>query len=103
MAHRGSGLKEAVLHDASATSRFVRVRPGARLPIACEAGSITALVLAGAATDGSSRYERGDVIFSGPDMPAVAGDEDCVCFVVAEAPAKPAGPLSRVLHLVTGG
>jgi putative transcriptional regulator len=97
--NRGGGLKEVVLPDPTAAARFVRARPGARLPIACEAGSV-------AASAGGARYERGDVIFTGPEMadaPAVAGDEGCVCYVVAEAPAKPAGPLSRVLHLVTGG
>jgi anti-sigma factor ChrR (cupin superfamily) len=77
-----------------------------RLPIACEAGSVTAVVLAGAASAGATRYERGDVIFTGPEMPdapMAAGAEECVCYVVAESPAKPVGPLSRVLHLVTGG
>jgi len=102
----GAGLKEVVLRDAAAPARFVSVRPGVRLPIACEAGSITAVVLAGSASDGSREYERGDIIFTGPDMadaPLVAGDQDCICFVVAEGPTRPAGPLSRVLHLVTGG
>jgi putative transcriptional regulator len=104
--NRGSGLKEVVLPEAGAPARFIRVRPGEQLPIACEAGSITALVLAGAAAVGTTRYERGDVIFSGPEMPdapAAVGEQDCVCFVVAEGPAKPAGPLSRMLHLVSGG
>jgi putative transcriptional regulator len=104
--NRGGGLKEVVLPDATAAARLVRVRPGERLPVACEAGSVTAVVLAGAASAGVARYERGDVIFTGPetpDAPTVAGAEECVCYVVAETPAKPAGPLSRVLHLVTGG
>jgi putative transcriptional regulator len=104
--NRGGGLKEVVLPDAAAAARFVRARPGVRLPIACEAGSVTAVVLAGAASAGATRYERGDVIFTGPEMPdapMAAGAEECVCYVVAESPAKPVGPLSRVLHLVTGG
>src|SRR5262245_46034860 len=46
---RGSGLKEVALPDGAADARFIRVRPGMRLPIACDAGSITAVVLAGAA------------------------------------------------------
>jgi putative transcriptional regulator len=103
---RGGGLQEVVLPESTAAARFVRARPGARLPIACEAGSVTAVVLAGAAGSGATRYERGDVIFTGPEMPdapTVVGEEECVCYVVTEAPAKPAGPLSRMLHLVTGG
>jgi len=104
--NRGSGLKEVVLTDATAAARFIRARPRASLPIACEAGSVTAVVLAGTVSVGGARYERGDVIFTGAevsDAPTVAGEDDCVCYVVTEAPAKPAGPLSRMLHLVTGG
>lgn len=104
--NRGSALKEVVLPEAGAPSRFIGARPGTRLPVACQVGSITALVLAGAAADGTTRYARGDIIFSGPGAPnapiAAAGEQDCICFVVAETPANPAGPLSRMLHLVTG-
>jgi len=104
--NRGSGLKEVVLPDAGTPARLICARPGTRLLITCDAESITALVLAGAAEDGVTRYERGDIIFTGPHMPnapAVAGEEDCVCFVVTESAAKPAGPLGRMLHRVTGG
>lgn len=103
---RASGLKEVLLSDASGPARFVCVRPGLPLPIARQDGLTVALVLAGAATDGTGYYERGDIIFAGPDVdgvPSVEGETDCVCFVVAEAPAKAPGPLSRVLHLVKGG
>jgi putative transcriptional regulator len=102
---RGAGLKEVVLPEAVASTRFISVRAGLRLPIASEEGLTTALVLAGAASDGAVRYERGDVIFAGPEIAGVPTAEegaDCVCFVVAEAPARPAGPLSRMLNLVTG-
>jgi putative transcriptional regulator len=102
---RGGGLKEVVLPDATAAARFVCARPGARLPIACEAGSVTAIVLAGAASAGATRYERGDVIFTDPEIAealTAAAEDECICYVVTEAPAKPVGPLSRMLHLVTG-
>jgi putative transcriptional regulator len=104
--HRASGVKEVILRDSSGPARFVCVRPGLSLPIAREDGVTLALVLAGAATDGTEFYERGDIIFAGPDIdgvPTVEGDNDCICFVVAEAPAKAPGPLSRMLHLVKGG
>src|SRR5262249_9325539 len=100
------GLKEVVLPDAGTPARLICARPGTRLLITCDAESITALVLAGAAEDGVTRYERGDIIFTGPHMPnapAVAGEEDCVCFVVTESAPKPAGPRGRMLHRVTGG
>jgi len=100
------GLNEAALPDTTAAACFVRAHPGARLPIACEAGSVTAVVLAGTAISGGVHYERGDVIFTGPEVsgaPTVAGEDECVCYIVTEAPAKSVGPLSRMLHLVTGG
>ena len=104
--HRAPGVKEVILRDNSDPARFVCVRPGLSLPIARQDGVTVALVLAGAATDGTAFCERGDIIFAGPDVdgvPTVEGDNDCICFVVAEAPAKGRGPLSRMLHLVKGG
>jgi putative transcriptional regulator len=103
---RGSALKEVVLPEVSASARFICARAGVRLPIASENCMTTALVLAGAASDGVARYGRGDIIFAGLEIagvPTAEDGEDCVCFVVAEAPARPAGPLSRMLNLVTGG
>ena len=104
--NRGSGLKDVVLPTAVASARFICARPGARLPIASDDALSTALVLVGAASNGAGRHERGDIIFAGADVagaPTAEGEQDCICFVVAEVPAKPAGPLSRMLHLVTGG
>jgi putative transcriptional regulator len=103
---RASGLKEVVLPGGDASARFITVPAGVLLPLASEDGVTTALVLAGAATDGVAHYARGDVIFVGPEIggaPTAEGDEDCVCFVVGEAPARPVGPLSRMLNMVTGG
>ena len=103
--NRGSAIKEATLRDAAAPARFVSVRPGTRLPIGGGDGLTAALVLAGNASDGSASFARGDVIFVGPGIdgiPSVEGDQDCICFVVEETPPKPAGPIGRVLQLVTG-
>jgi putative transcriptional regulator len=103
---RSAGLKYVVLPETAVSAQFISVRAGLRLPIACQEGLTTALVLAGAASDGATRYERGDVIFTGREIagvPTAEDGEDCVCFVVAEASARPVGPLSRMLNLVTGG
>jgi putative transcriptional regulator len=99
--NRGSGIKEVALaDDGCAAVRFVSVAPGVRLPLAREDA---ALVLAGAASDRAGYYERGDVVFADADGgPTAEGEGDCVCFVVAEAPAQSPGRLSRVLHLVMG-
>src|SRR5689334_18870633 len=57
--NRGAGLKDVVL-PTTAPARFVRARPGVRLPITSEDGVSTALVLAGTASDGVACYARGD-------------------------------------------
>jgi putative transcriptional regulator len=101
--HHGSGIKEVALpDDGCAAVRFVSVAPGVRLPIARE-DAAAALVLAGAASDRAGYYERGDIVFADADGgPTAEGEGDCVAFVIAEAPAKSPGRLSRVLHLVMG-
>jgi putative transcriptional regulator len=102
----GSGRKEVVLPDEGrGPARFVSVPPGQRLPIAAD-DAVAALVLAGNASGRNSDYARGDIVFTAADpdsAPTAEGDADCICFIVAEAPAKSPGPLSRVLHLVMGG
>jgi putative transcriptional regulator len=107
---RGTGIKDVVLTpDGSGEARFVSVRPGKRLPLRCEDGFAAALVLEGAASDAggaSGVYARGDIVFPAPnpeDAPVAAGERDCVCFVVAEGPARPPGALSRVVNLVKRG
>src|SRR5262249_14380311 len=69
--NRGSGMKGAVLPTTSASARFISARPGVRLPIASDDGASTGLVLAGAASAGAARYERGDVIFAGAESGGV--------------------------------
>jgi putative transcriptional regulator len=101
--NRGSGIKEVVLpDDGCAAVRFVSVAPGVRVPIARE-DAAAALLLAGAASDRAGYYERGDIVFADAEGgPTAEGEGDCVAFIVAEAPAKSPGRLSRVLHLVMG-
>ena len=102
----GTGLRDVVLaDDCAGPARFVSVAPGARLPIAGggEEGTVV-LVLAGAASNPCGYFERGDIVFPGPDgVPTVEGEIDCVCFTVSETRLRAApGRLSRVLHLVMG-
>jgi putative transcriptional regulator len=103
---QGADLREVLLPDDSCGgARLVGVPPGHRLPIARD-DAVAGLVLAGGASDRDSDYARGDIIFAAPDRdsaPTAEGNVECVCFIVAEAPAKSPGPLSRVLHLVMGG
>jgi len=103
---RGAGLKQAALagHDGG-RALFVIVRPAKRLRFPLADGLAAALVLDGTLRDADGAHGRGDIVFAEPDAdaPQVDGERDCVCFVVADAPARLRGPLSRVLSRVIGG
>jgi putative transcriptional regulator len=109
---RAPGVRDAMLprdssrQDSPGAAGFVSARPGRQLPMPCEDGLAVGLMLVGSASDRSGYHERGDIVFAGPDVadgPTAEGDDDCVCFIVTEGPAKPAGPLSRMLQRVIGG
>lgn len=103
---RGAGVKEARLAGADDSVRLISIRPGTRLPIGPAQGLMTALVLAGCASDGRRDHMRGDIIFVGEeshDEPFAKGEADCVCFAVGEKPVTAQGPLRRVLQRLTGG
>jgi putative transcriptional regulator len=107
---RGAGIKDVALAvDGGGRALFARVRPGRRLPLSPEEGLAAALVLEGAARDGAGEHVRGDILFApsgtdnAPIAPVAAGEGDCVCFIVAESPAKTPGAFSRVLSRVIGG
>ncbi|HEX4554063.1 MAG TPA: hypothetical protein VH249_08760 [Xanthobacteraceae bacterium] len=96
---RSPGLAEAQA-DAGA-ARFLRLRPGKRLPAP---GGAPVLVIAGALADRDRYHEPGDIVFTGPDVGLTAeGDVDCICFVATEEAAKPRGRIGRMLQRVMGG
>lgn len=104
---RSSGIGEVLLaRERCSTARFVRMRPGRRLPMSCREGLVAALVLVGTASDRSGYHERGDIIIASDggeeEAALVEGSVECVCFIVSEIAAKSPSPLSRVLHLVMG-
>jgi putative transcriptional regulator len=98
---RSAGLAEAQA-DAGA-ARFLRLRPGKRLP-APGGAPVVVLVIAGALADRDGYHEPGDIVFAGPDVGLTAeGDVDCICFVATEEAAKPRGRIGRMLQRVMGG
>jgi putative transcriptional regulator len=98
---RLAGLAEAQA-DAGA-ARFLRLRPGKRLPT-LGGVPVVALVIAGALADRDGYHEPGDIVFAGPDVGLTAeGDVDCICFVATEEAAKPRGRIDRMLQRVMGG
>jgi putative transcriptional regulator len=100
---RSGGLEEAVTQPAANAARFMRLRPGKRLPAQGGAPAVV-LVIAGALADRDRYHEPGDIVFAGRGVALIAqGDVDCICFVATEDGAKPRGRLGRMLRRLMGG
>jgi putative transcriptional regulator len=100
---RSGGIEEAVTQPAANATRFMRLRPGKRLPAQGGAPAVV-LVIAGALADRDRYHEPGDIVFAGRGVALIAeGDVDCICFVATEDDAKPRGRLGRMLRRLMGG
>jgi putative transcriptional regulator len=98
--NRSAGIADA--HADAGGARFMRLRPGKRLPARGVPAAV--LVIAGALADRDGYHEPGDIIFAGPDAGLTAeGDVDCICFVATEEAAKPRGRIGRMLRRMMGG
>jgi putative transcriptional regulator len=81
-------------------SSLLWIKRGRGVPSHTHEGSEVTLVLKGAFTDATGRYRRGDLVIADADLdhrPIGEGDEDCICFTVADAPLRLTGPLGRVI------
>ena len=100
---RSAGIQEAVTQPDAGAGRFLRLRPGRRLPAQGGAPAVV-LVIAGALADRDRYHEPGDIVFAGRGVALIAeGDVDCICFVATEETATPRGRLGRMLRRVMGG
>ena len=71
------------------------------MPVHTHRGREYTLVLAGSYRDNGSHYGPGDVSLkdaSDVHRPVVAGDEDCVCLAVLDAPLRLTGMLGRLVN-----
>ncbi len=101
---RSAGIQEAVTQPDAGAARFLRLRPGKRLPARNGGAPAVVLVIAGALADRDRYHEPGDVVFAGRDAALTAEREvDCICFVATEETATPRGRLGRMLLRVMGG
>jgi putative transcriptional regulator len=85
---------------------FLWVKPGRRMPSHTHEGSEITLVLKGAFRDGAARYGRGDVAIADSEVdhhPQVEPGDDCLCFVVTDAPLHLTGPVGRILERLFRG
>src|SRR3982074_1115860 len=101
---RSRGLEAAVPQPDANAARFMRLRPGKRLPAQGGGAPAVVLVIAGALADRDRYHEPGDIVFAGPGVALIAeGDVACICLVATEDGAKPRGRLGRMLRRVMGG
>lgn len=93
------GLKEASVETADGVeAKFLRIRAGQAMPTHTHHGNEMTLVLQGAFSDSSGRYGRGDISIADEDVdhkPVAEPGEDCICFVVCDAPLELTGPIGR--------
>lgn len=96
------GVRECRLGEVGrGFASLLHVRAGRRLPQHTHEGSEITLVLTGAFSDPFGRYQRGDIAVADPSVdhsPAVDSDEDCICFVVTDAPVVLTSFLGRVVQ-----
>jgi putative transcriptional regulator len=74
------------------------IRGGQKLPTHSHEGSEITLVLAGAFSDVSGHYGRGDIAIADEAVdhrPIADESADCICFAVTDAPLRLTGPLGR--------
>ena len=84
---------------------LMRIARGSRLPEHGHGGSEMTLILRGSYSDELGRFAAGDVADLDTDtehQPVVDSDEDCICLVALEAPARFKGAFARLLQPFVG-
>ena len=85
----------------NSVARLMRLRAGSNLPTHTHEGTEMTVVLSGGFSDAFGSYGRGDVAVRGAHdvhKPKVDGGEDCLCFVVTDAPLRMKGLLGFFLN-----
>lgn len=80
---------------------LLRIKPGSSVPTHTHEGRELALVLKGSFDDVTGHYARGDVSVadSNVDHKPVAGmSEECICFLINDAPVRFTGPVARIVR-----
>lgn len=104
------GIDECHLPTGDATeAKLMRVRAGTAIPHHAHEGFEVTLVLRGGMRDATGHFRRGDIAIASETLdhaPSVDDDEDCLCFVVLDAPLRFPETLNRwasVPALLRGG
>jgi putative transcriptional regulator len=100
------GLKEYAVKDPSGCEvSLLWIKPGRTMPAHTHEGTEITLVLKGGFTDGPHHYTRGDIAIADGDVthrPTADEGEDCVCFVVNDAPLRLTHPVARFFQSMIG-
>lgn len=82
---------------------LLRIKPNAAIPTHTHEGRELALVLKGCFEDGTGHYQRGDVSIADGTVghkPVAGSDEECICFLVNDAPVRFTGPVARIISSI---
>jgi len=93
------------LPKGSGEIRLLKARPRLRLLKHGHRGMELTMVLKGAYRDETGEYHRGDVSDLAEDIehqPKVLSDEECICIIASEAPARYTELLPRLLQPIMG-
>lgn len=83
------------------TTKLLRIRKGASIPLHRHEGAEVTIVLAGSYSDAHGAYKCGDVAIADQSIvhrPIADHSEDCVCLTITDAPIKLAGSIGRWLN-----
>lgn len=104
---RLGGIREVRRKYADGSSAsLLWIRAGQQIPTHTHDGVELTLVLQGAFSDEHGRFGPGDVSIADDDVdhcPTAEPGDDCICFIVLEAPLKFTGPVTRFLGPILNG
>lgn len=93
------------IEDGRVTARLLRIPAGRPVPQHSHRGMELTLVLAGAFSDATGDYGRGDFQEADEDLehrPHAAPGADCICLAVTDAPLRFSGGLMRMIQPLLG-
>ena len=98
------GLKEVRLgnNDEGEVSLLL-VSAGRRMPAHTHAGREVTLIIKGSFSDDHGTFARGDISIADSHVdhrPRAGADEDCLCFVVTDAPLRLTGTFGRLVQRI---
>ncbi len=86
---------------AGLNTRLIKLGAGRKLPVHTHRGYEMTLVLTGAFSDHTGRFECGDFVEldgSTEHQPVIWEESECICLAVTDQPLRFTGPLGRLLN-----